>query len=753
MSTLLSALAAIVAAHFLPGLLLVKLLDLGRDLEERWVLALVLGGPLAALFHLSYLLSSSPLVYVAVIAISGIGAMVVPWRGRLSLGVPRRARLTLGSIASAILVAYYATTGSLYRVGSEGAFLMDRALQRDVLYHVGVIRSLTTSWPPELLSVGGLPIGYHVGYHLQVAAWGRFFGIDPFDGLIRLGPGLYMVLLLASAYLLARRFTKCEKAQLLSVLLIVCSGWGFLAFYTVDFWSLAFMDVTLVSVFLTNPLLPALPLLFAGLALLGDYLEGGARGPLAASGFSLASLLAVKLFLGAQALASLGLVALLGGGGRRMRTAFVVTCGFAAAPTVYTLMAARGSNTNVTLRPLEIVRYSMEKIGFEPPIPSLTAAGRFEDVESLSAIAMALAIWLVGFLGLRVFGLRGWVVDVWQGEPLRRTMSWFALMGFPLVLLFRIAPAEAEGLSRLEAQNDVVWFGSQAGIVLWFWTASFLARRSLAVVMASVGLLALPATVQHFAHAATLAPELIGASRLEAAKRAATLSTRESIWLSPTDRSLPSLLPYFSGRRVVYDPYVGYDYMFVGRDDLDHRRHAVAQFFHGTDAGYRAWFLSHFGVDFIWQEPPGEDWPWSETLYENDDVRLMRIRPEVIRRANSDRIVTPRQIYMGGRGAPYLGRNFTRSHDLRVRLLSPGRARLYVPREQGEALRMTFRLSVPHVPGVLFTESSAVEVPGSRSRLEMVLPAAAVRGLHEIELEWRGEDALPIETIVLHAER
>ncbi|HXV59595.1 MAG TPA: hypothetical protein VEK15_02790 [Vicinamibacteria bacterium] len=751
MSTHLSALAAIVAAHFLPGLLLVKLLDLGRDLEERWVLALVLGGPLASLYYFSYLVSGSPLVYFGMVTMTGIGAMVVPWRTRAPLGVPLSARLILGSILSGILVAYYATTGSLYRVGAEGAFLMDRALQRDVLYHVAVVRTLTTSYPPELLSAGGQPIGYHVGYHLQVAAWARFFGVDPFDGLIRLGPGLYIGLLLASAYLLARRFTESERAHLLSVVLVLCSGWGFLAFSSVDFWSLAFMDVTLVSVFLTNPLLPALPLLFAGLALLGDYLEGGGRGLLVAGGFSLSSLLTVKLFLGAQAIASLGLAALLGWGGRRMRTAFAVACTFAVAPSVHTLLAARGSNTSVTLRPLEIVRYSMEKIGFELPIPSLVAVGRFEAVESFSAVAMALAIWLVGFLGLRLFGLREWAGDLWQGKPLRRTIAWFALMGFSLVLLFRIAPAEAEGLSRLEAQNDVVWFGSQAGIVLWFWTASFLARRSLAVVVASVGLLALPATVQHFAHAATLSPDLIGASRLEAAERAADLSTRESVWLAPADRSVPSMLPYFAGRRVVYDPYVGYDYMFVGRDDLDYRRHAVAQFFHGSDFGYRAWFLAHFGVDFIWQEPLGETWPWSETLYENDDVRLMRIRRELLRSAISDPIVTPTEIYMGGRGAPYLGRGFARSRDPRVRMLSPGTARLYLPRERGETLRMTFRLSVPHATGVMVTDSTAVEVSESLSRLEIALPAAAFRGLHEIVLEWRGRGALPIEAIVLHS--
>ena len=40
---ILLSLGALVSAHALPGLLIVKLLDIGRDREERWVLAAVLG--------------------------------------------------------------------------------------------------------------------------------------------------------------------------------------------------------------------------------------------------------------------------------------------------------------------------------------------------------------------------------------------------------------------------------------------------------------------------------------------------------------------------------------------------------------------------------------------------------------------------------------------------------------------------------------------------------------------------------------
>jgi hypothetical protein len=66
------------------------------------------------------------------------------------------------------------------------------------------------------------------------------------------------------------------------------------------------MDVTLVSIFLVNPLLPALPLLMVGLALLDDYTSGEGRGALIGATLAVAFLLVVKMFIGAQMLAAMG---------------------------------------------------------------------------------------------------------------------------------------------------------------------------------------------------------------------------------------------------------------------------------------------------------------------------------------------------------------------------------------------------------------------------------------------------------------
>jgi hypothetical protein len=101
-----------------------------------------------------------------------------------------------------IEVATWVTTGTLFRLDGAGNLLMDRALQRDTLFHAGVVRSLTHSYPPQLLSFSGATLAYHTGYHLQLAAWARFFGVDVFDGLYRFGPAWSLALLILSAFLL-----------------------------------------------------------------------------------------------------------------------------------------------------------------------------------------------------------------------------------------------------------------------------------------------------------------------------------------------------------------------------------------------------------------------------------------------------------------------------------------------------------------------------------------------------------------------
>ncbi|MGH9390722.1 MAG: hypothetical protein ACRD1Z_13985, partial [Vicinamibacteria bacterium] len=335
-----------------------------------------------------------------------------------------------------------------------------------------------------------------------------------------------------------------------------------------------------------------------------------------------------------------------------------------------------GSNTAVGFRPLEIVRSAMEKLDWPAAAEALANVGGLAAPEKgVFLVAGATLLWLVGFLGLRLLGLGVVFRDLSSRSFLPSVLAWFAVIGFPLSLLLRIAPAEAQGLSRLEALNDAGWFATASGIVLWFSTARALSGRRPGVAALAVLLLALPSTAQHFFHAASLGADRVGRSRVEAALEAERVSTPSSVWVETPDRARPSLLAYFAGRASVYDPYVGYDYMFLGREEVEYRRHAVAQFWSSTDPAYHAWFLKRFRVDFVWRE--GRELPRDllESLFSNDDVELIKVRSDAVGRALAVEISTPDSIPMGGRGQPYFGSGWLRPEGSSThRNLPPGRA-------------------------------------------------------------------------------
>ena len=400
------------------------------------------------------------------------------------------------------------------------------------------------------------------------------------------------------------------------------------------------------------------------------------------------------------------------------------------------------------MRPLEVVRYSMEKLDWHDAVDLLAAFGELEaPVWGWILVPLVMAFWLVGFLGARLVAVRSWAGDLFTGgSALRRTMAWFVAIGFPVSLVFRIAPAESQGLSRLEAQNDVVWFAAASGALLWFWVADVVRSR---VAIALVLVLALPSTVQHFVHAHSLEPDRVGAQRMVAARAAASLSEPGSVWIDPIDRSRPSLLPYFSGRAVVYDPYVGYDYMFVGRDEIDFRRHAIAQFWSSSDPALRAWVLEHYDVEYVWHRggPDPVRVLGLESLYSNEDVSLLRVDRERLEKASLSRIVTPTRLPLGNRGSPYFGAGFVRSG--RTRRLEPGSTRLYLPRAAGRGLTVTLAVQPMHGGGELVIGDERAEVETDQVRVDVSVPAAETEGLHALDVRWSGERPLEIFAITI----
>jgi hypothetical protein len=236
---------------------------------------------------------------------------------------------------------------------------------------------------------------------------------------------------------------------------------------------------------------------------------------------------------------------------------------------------------------------------------------------------------------------------------------------------------------------------------------------------------------------------------VEAANEAKRLSAPESLWVTPLDRVRPSLLPYFSGRAVVYDPYVGYDYMFVSREELEYRRHALAQFWSSSDPAYLGWFLKRFRADFVWRdrELPSSAADLLVPEFENDEVELLRVKKDAVERALDVPIETPETLPPGGRGLAYFGSGWLRGEGSSgARVLPPGEARLYLPLEREREIVLDFRVALEGDGGELLVDGRG-PVLLSPSRARFALAPRRARGLQAIDVEWKGRAPLLVSAI------
>ena len=524
------------------------------------------------------------------------------------------------------------------------------------------------------------------------------------------------------------------------------------------------MDAALISIFLPNPLLPTLPLLFVGLSCLSDYLNEPRPRELAAAALCLASLLAVKVFLGLQVLAGMALATLVSRGSHRSRLlrATGVVCLASAPLLLHTLIASSHGNTAVGLRPLEIVRYSMEMLGWEQGVAALARVGDTGSLPNLSDLGVAVTAtlwWIVGFFGLRMLGVSSLVRDVSRPQQaIRLPVAFMVLVGFPIALIFRVAPADAGGLSRIESINDVFWFATQSGILLWFWTGEALlglaqkgGRGRKATVAVAGALLVFPVTLQHFVRKYSLDVDRVPAAAVEAAERIAEVSASGEAWVDPPDRVRPSPVAYLAGRPVVHDSYVGYDYMFVSRDERDYRRHAVAQFWRTEDTGYGRWFLDRYAVKHVYATTatplPDSLRRACELTFSNETVRLYRVIPGV---EDSSLIVTPTRLPMGLAGAAFFGTGWGQPMGSpRTRRLMPGEAGLYIPVDENMELKLSLELATPHSAGEIQSEMAAVKLGSLDDGALLVIRRtdANGRGLRHFNLKWTGSQAIMVKRI------
>jgi hypothetical protein len=547
----------------LPGLALLRLCRVPADIA----LVLPLGACVTAFLYWLSAAAGLPLLVPAGIALVGLGLFVSRPPGSVQSPGLRGALLPL-SLTVGILAA---TVYPLHRVDAEGAFLLDGelALAADTGFHVGVTRELAIGYPPQVPGLAGFRLSYHLGVDLVRAAALRWARIDPYDSINRLDVTLWALALILAMRGAARAIGASPLAVTLAGFTVLAGDFSFVLAGNpqAHWWTDLLRGNLLLSLVYANPIVPALALTLGSLIALAHHREDPRPGWLFVAALQALAVAFFKVFLGAHLALGLGLAALL----RRDRSA-LWAAGAAVLSTAAMVLGADASGVGVSLAPLDLVNVTRGTLALAP-------------CHGLALVAWSLP-WLFASLGLRWLGVR----PAWQA--LRGTatpaaaLAAMALVGWPLGLLFKVAPPDAVAGQR--PINDASFFVEQAGPLLWIFAAIALAanaeRRSRGIVVGLATLLVLPSTVHFVVKKARQDPHPLPASNVRAMEQVAAITAPGEVVLQRPGALFPPAPVILIGRRVPYEKFTPYLTQFAPRAELERRHETVHRFFHGADA-------------------------------------------------------------------------------------------------------------------------------------------------------------------------
>jgi hypothetical protein len=411
--------------------------------------------------------------------------------------------LALGIVALAFLPFYY--TNLTWR--TDGTMRVNPV--PDVIFHIAIANELTHTIPPQAPVFSGHPLPYHYGIDLLVAMFAMATGLNTADLTVRFVPTLLLALSMLSVFFFSRNWLGSGYFGVLAV---------FLVFFGEDFsfipgvllgekvdWSLRYFSFppAVLPLFFTNPILPGVGLLFAGLFCLQRYLQERATAWVFLAALLFVTLIEVKIFTAAHVMWSLGLAALVYLLLFRNADLFKAAAltAFLAMPLVWLVFLNNRSGGSIVAKfqPLLYVSESMEALGMKH---WLTGWAPFAGI--------ALPIYLVGCLGLRVIGLPSILHAIFRPDPssaLRFLLAIFVTSGLFIALTFSITPAgwtfaynPLSGVFLLQSKY-VAWIFAVEVLQIFYRRAL---GRGIWPALTTVGIMAtaigvsVPATVQHF---------------------------------------------------------------------------------------------------------------------------------------------------------------------------------------------------------------------------------------------------------------
>jgi hypothetical protein len=657
---------AVVMLAYVPGKLLLVLLNRTLSPLEDVTLASVLGLIVSGLAYWLITFAHQerfyllwPLTTAAVFILLHVGKLKSSNSARPKPSCAERADrscdrsvlaltgvIALGVLVLALFPLYY-TNLTMRADGTMRVYPVG-----DVLFHIAVANELTHTIPPQAPVFSGHPLTYHYGADVLVAMFAKVTGLKTPDLTVRFVPTLFLALSMLTVFCFSRNWLRSGYFGALVVFLIFFGEDfsfipGLLLGENVD-WSLRYFSVppAVLPLFYTNPILPGLGLLFAGLFCLHRYLREHGGAWLFLTGLVFVALIEVKIFTAAQIMCSLGLAAVVYLLLFRNADLFrVAACtGIWAAPLVWlvSLKNRSGANLVTKFEPLLYVSQSMEALGIKDRLTGWVAFA-----------AVALPIYLVGCLGLRVIGAPAILDAIFRPNPksaLRFVLGIFVVIGLLIALMFSITPAgwsfrynPMSGVFLVQSKYVAWIFAVEVLQTLYRWAVGCRIYPALAAagIMATAVVLSVPATVQHFAF--WRHPEHFFGYGKPFGKQLQNydLKTQSVIDFlaknaQPGDVVLPgdNLLAPILALTKCRVPFGYFAYVFVARSDYLRRETAEKEFWKAWQQGQvESEFLREAGVRYVTVSKRTEGIPATlpstiSKVFENSEFAVFKVHPE-----------------------------------------------------------------------------------------------------------------------------
>jgi hypothetical protein len=634
---------------FLPGRSLVRTLRLAVSAIEEATLALVLGAVGASACYWLSMAVGAPWLFLVWPLVGLAAARPWQWR-RPDFAVARRrpspaavalaAAFAAGLIPLVVSPIYYRNAS---RVASGGLRFYPF---QDVIFHLGIAHELTHSIPAQAPFLPGTPLSYHYGMDLLTATLAREGLLSVLDLSLRYVPTFFVGAAVLSVFAFARAWLGSEGAGLaVAVLVLFGEDFSFIPGLfrpAANPWAVEFFGMpTIVSLFLLNPMLPALALLFAALFCLARWLEGGGRPwPLVAA-VLLAALGAVKVFTLAHALLSLGLAGLFfrwrAGDGRLL--AVTVLTALLSSPLLALSWLEGGPKAAVQLHPWPYVPAAVIRLGlWESPLGAhldeWLRRGHLTPAALLAFFGAALPLYLIGSLGLRVIGLPEVAKAIARpSSPLGLALALFVVAGPVISLTCAVTPATYPARAQY---NNAVWFYVQSKYVAWVFVVPVLARLWRAAspplrpaLVAAVAALSLPSTVQYLAFQLSASSAMTTLDRtvldmtdfLERNARPGTVVLTNGV----ASDAVLALTRCRTPHLAIFPAY------FISRPELEDQARALTEFWSAWRAGaLRRDVLERYHAEYavadVSADGPGPAAPELELRFQNQAFRVFSVR-------------------------------------------------------------------------------------------------------------------------------